>query len=424
MRCSLVVLSLLLVAPAAADNWPQWRGPAGDGTSRETDVPVSWSAEENVRWKTPLEGLGSSTPIVWGDRIFLTTQVGSGPSAGGNDFDDAAVARGAESDRVVFLLQAFAREDGRLLWERRFPASDELPSVHIKHNLASPSCVTDGERVYTWFGNGVAAATTLDGKLVWQRNLAAEHGAFDIRWGHGSSPVLHGESLYFLVDHPGHAYLLAADPATGETRWKRDRDPEKRSYTTPLVIHHDGREQLIVNDNDRIEGLDASTGEVLWHVGESNRVPVSTPVYRDGVLYSTRGYFSGPYLAVHVGGEGDVTDDLRWRKPTGAPYVSSLAYANGLVFMATERGIATAADAETGETVWKQRLGGVFTASPVVAGGNVYFVDEGGTTFVVAADREFRLVSENDLDERTLASPAISDGMLFLRTDRRLFAIE
>jgi len=422
MRCAFLLLFLL--APSAfADNWPQWRGPAGDGSSRETDVPVSWSADENIRWKTPLSGLGSSTPIVWGDRIFLTSQIGAGPSAGGNDFDNAAVARGADSDQVVFVLEAFAREDGRRLWERRFPASGELPPVHIKHNLASPSCVTDGERVYAWFGNGVVAATTLDGEVVWTRDLAAENGPFDIRWGHGSSPALHGETLYLLVDHPGRAYLLAVDPVTGETRWKRERDADKRSYATPLMVHHDGREQLIVNDNDRIEALDPDTGEVLWHVGESNRVPVSTPVYHDGTLYSTRGYFSGPYLAVRLGGEGDLSDDLRWRRPTGAPYVSSLAYANGLVFMATERGIATAADAETGETVWKERLGGVFTASPVVADGNVYFVDEDGTTLVVAAERDFRIVSENDLGERSLASPAISNGMLFLRTDRHLYAV-
>jgi outer membrane protein assembly factor BamB len=418
-------LIFLVSLAAQAENWPQWRGPSGDGVSREADVPFRWSATENVLWKTPLEGLGTSTPIVWDERVFLTSQVGNAPSAGGRDFQEAQAAKSAGAGSgVTFLVSAFARGNGRLLWEKRFEADGYLPEVHVKHNLASPSCVTDGERVYAWFGTGLVVALSLDGVLLWKRHLGQERSRFDVRWGHGSSPALYDNALLLLVDHPGDSSLLAVDTKSGKDLWRSERGVKKRSYTTPFVIRRENGDQLIINTNDRIEAVDPSDGRLLWHVGRPNRVPIAMPVHHDGVLYSNRGYFSAPYLAVRVDGQGGVTESkLQWRVPTGGPYVSSLVYHRGLLFMATERGIASAIDAETGQTVWKERLGGVFTVSPVAANGQVYFVEESGKTYVVEAAREFKLVSLNDLGGRTLASPAISNGMLFLRTDNHLFAI-
>ena len=426
-RFALVSLLALTVfsLTARGENWPQWRGPSGDGLSLETNVPIRWSASENVIWKTPLEGLGTSTPIVWEDRVFLTSQIGDGPSSGGQDFAEAQSAKssGAGSG-VTFLVQAFGRDDGVLVWEERFPAEGALPGVHIKHNLASPSCVTDGERIYVWFGTGLVVVLNLDGELLWKRHLGQERSRFDVRWGHGSSPALYDDSLLLLVDHPGDSYLLAVDNQSGKDLWRADRGTEKRSYTTPFVIRRDDGDQVIINTKDRLEALDPANGQVLWHVGESNRVPIAMPVYHDGVLYSNRGYFSAPYLAVRVDGEDDGSEPkLKWRVATGGPYVSSLVYHGGLLFMATERGIASAIDAETGQTVWKKRLGGVFTASPVIANGKVYFVEESGKTYVVEAAHEFKLVSTNDIGQRTLASPAISNGIVFLRTDNHLFAV-
>jgi outer membrane protein assembly factor BamB len=232
--------------------------------------------------------------------------------------------------------------------------------------------------------------------------------------------MLYEDSLMLLVDHPGDSYLLAVDKATGKDLWKVDRDDANRSYTTPFLVKGDGGDLLIVNTTAGIEAVDAKTGKLLWSVGEENRVPVPTPVHHDGTLYSNRGYNSGPFMAVRLGG---AQPEVRWRVATGAPYVSSLVYANGLLFMATERGIASAVDAETGETVWKKRMEGVFSASPVVAEGRVYFAAESGVTYVVEAGREFNVITENDLQERTLASPAISDGVIFLRTDTHLVAI-
>jgi outer membrane protein assembly factor BamB len=215
-------------AALSAENWPQWRGPQANGISAETNLPVRWSPSENVAWKAPLTGLGTSTPIVWEDRIFLTSQVGNGPSAGGNDFENAQTKRDTGGSGVEFLVQAFARDDGRKLWEHRFEAESPLVGVHVKHNLASPSCVTDGERVYAWFGNGQTLAFTLAGDLVWQRHLGKEIAPFEVKWGHGSSPLLYEDELLLLADHPDSSYLLALDPNSGKQLRKMDRG-EKRS---------------------------------------------------------------------------------------------------------------------------------------------------------------------------------------------------
>jgi outer membrane protein assembly factor BamB len=421
----ILVFAMLLAMTAEAENWPQWRGPSADGISTETDVPTRWSATENVLWKAPLHGLGTSTPIVWRERIFVTSQLGDGPVVGSSrDFEGAEAAKKTgTSSSVSFFVHAFARQDGKLLWERSFVADEELPEVHRKHNLASPSCVTEGERVYAWFGTGLAVAITLEGEVLWTRHLGKEKSRFDVRWGHGSSPVLYDNALLLLVDHPHDSYLLAVDKHSGKDLWRLDRE-EKRSYTTPFVIRREEGDQLIINTNDRIEALDPQSGKLLWHVGQPNRVPVATPVYHDGLVYSNRGYFSGPFLAVGIEGTGNVNESqLKWRVPTGAPYVSSLLYYRGLIFMATDRGIASAIDADTGETIWKHRLGTVFTASPVAADGKVYLLEENGKTHVIEAARELKPIAENDIGERTLASLAISDGLVFLRSDHHLFAI-
>jgi outer membrane protein assembly factor BamB len=426
-RLSGFAMAVLLPFSLWGENWPQWRGPTNDGISGEKNLAVRWSASENIAWKMPLKGLGTSTPVIWEDRIFLTSQLGDGPLAeGARDFDDAQRAKKMGEERgVTFLVSAFARDSGRPVWETRFPGGDHLPEVHIKHNLASPSCVTDGERVYAWFGTGLAVALTLDGETVWQRDLGKEYTPFDVRWGHGSSPALYKERLLLLVDHPLDSYLLAVDRRSGEDILKISRGKERRSYTTPFIVQRDEGDQLIVNTNEAIQALDPDTGKLIWQVGEDNRVPIGVPVFHNGVLYSNRGYNSSPYLAVGVDGTGDVSrSKLKWRAPTGGPYVSSLTYYQGVLYMANERGIASAVDAGTGETLWKQRLGGVFSASPVAADGLVYLAEESGKTYVIEAGREFKLAATNDLGERTLASPAISGGLLFLRSDDHLFAIK
>lgn len=411
----------LATALLAQADWPQWRGPTADGISPDRDAPVEWGPGRNIAWSVPLSGLGTSTPIIWGDRIFLTSQIGDGPfEQGAIDFSGASVARrmGARS-KPQFVVQAFARSNGKLLWEYKFDAEGDAPAVHIKHNLASPSCVTDGNLVYAWMGNGQLVALDTNGKLAWKRHLGAEFGPFEILWGHGSSPLLYKDSLILLCDHQGKAYLLSLDKRTGAQRWKVDRGGDRRAYSTPFIIPGAKGDEMVINSSERIDVFDPATGALLWHIGDPNRVPVPTPVFHDGVLYTNRGYSSSPYLAIETGASRRV----KWETPGGGPYVSSLLYYNGLLYMATEMGIASCVDAGTGKLLWRERFGGVFSASPIAAAGKVYLINEEGEAFVLQAGRELKVLHRNRLDERTLASPAISGGQIFVRTDEHLICI-
>lgn len=359
--------------------------------------------------------------------MFLTSQIGAGSlDRRGAEFAEAVAARDyAGATGVTFVVHAIHRDDGRTVWQYRFDAAEpknNLPSVHPKHNLASPSVVTDGERVYAWMGTGQLVALTMDGKLVWERHLGRDYAPFHVMWGHGSSPTLYGESIILLCDHPSGAYMVALDVSTGKEIWKVDRGEGIRSYSTPFMLPE--RQELIVNSSHRIESYDPTNGELLWHAGERVTLAIGMPVYADGVLYASRGYSSGPYSAIRLGGRGDINDShVKWHVPTRAPYISSLLHYEGLLFMATESGIATVVDPETGKSVWRERLGGAFTASPVAGDGKVYLMNESGETFVFATGAPPTLLAKNILEERTLASPAISDGTLFIRSDEHLIAI-
>jgi outer membrane protein assembly factor BamB len=434
------VLSWLAVAgiTLAAADWPHWRGPAASGVAAGERLPTRWSTAENVAWKAPLTGAGVSTPIVSGDRVYVTSQAGTGVRREGNhprlvQGADAAAQgeRPLDAGRAAagpgqpfFVVESFSRADGRRLWERRIEAEGDLTPVHDKHNLASPSPVTDGTRVYAWFGTGQIVALNRDGTIAWQRHLGREIAPFDITWGHSSSPVLYGDLLILLCDHASASYLLALDKQTGQERWKADRGKGRSSYSTPLVVEGAFGVELVVNSSERVDAYDPRTGKLLWHAGESNRFPIPSPVFHDGVIYASRGYRSGPYMALRPGGTGDVTATRTvWSAATGAPYVSSLLYYDGLIYMANDVGVLTAIDAASGARRWQERVDGVFSASPIAGGGHVYFVSENGDTVVVKAGRAPAIVGRNALGERAVASPAASDGRIFIRTDNHLFCI-
>ena len=438
-RCAWIVPVLwigLAAASLTAADWPQWRGPRGHGVAPDRTLPVRWSATDNIAWKAPLGGVGVSTPIVSGDRLYVTSQVGAGVRRSGNhprlvqSGDPTALgerpleAAALDDGKTIFLVEAFARADGKRLWQRRIDAEGSLTPVHEKHNLASPSPVTDGTLVFAWFGTGQLVALDREGAIVWQRNLARDYAPFEITWGHSSSPTLYEDSVILLCDHAPASYLIALDKRTGKERWKTDRGKGRASYSTPLVVETSAGPELIVNSSERIDAYDPRTGTFLWHTGESNRFPIPSPVVQDGVIFASRGYRSGPYMAIRAGGRGDVsTTHVVWRVATGAPYVSSLLHYDGAVYMANDVGVLTAVDAATGERLWQERVDGVFSASPVAGGGHVYFLGENGDTVVVKAGRPPQVVSRNPLNERVVASPAISDGQLFVRTDGHLIAI-
>ena len=431
-----VVLLLATVGAVHANDWLQWRGPFGNGVAADPNLPLKWSAKENVAWTAALGGQGVSTPIVIGDRVIVTSQIGTGVRRPGNHprltqggdataAGERAITAGADAaGKTMFLVQAFSFADGRQLWQHSFEATGTLTGVHDKHNLATPSPTSDGSLIYAWFGTGQLVALTPEGKVAWQRHLGAEISPFDIQWGHASSPTVHGDLLYLLCDHAPVSYLLAVDKRTGKDRWRVDRGKGLSSYSTPFVVKGPGGDEVLVNSSERVDAYDAASGKHLWHTGGPNRFPIPVPVVHDGIIYMSRGYRSGPYLAVKPGGQGDVTKShVVWNVETGAPYVSSLVFANGLLFMANDTGIVTAVDAKNGERVWQHRVPGVFSASPIVAGDRVYFVSEGGRTLVMRAGRTAEVLAENDIDARLVASPAASRGRLFLRSDDKIFAI-
>jgi len=421
-------------------DWPQWRGLSSNGVSSETDLPTSWSLDSNIVWRVSLAGLGGSSPIVMGDQVFVTSQIGSAAVRGGSHpqlaRDDPSLVvqehpmggirsePQADTGEVFLTVEAFNRSNGNRLWEYRVLANGPFPELHEKHNLATPTPVTDGEHLYAWFGNGLIVCLDMKGNLVWSRQIGQEYAPFQIQWGHGSSPVLYKDLIILLCDHDSASYLLALEKGTGKEQWKKDRGTGRKSYSTPLVVPGPDSDELIVNSSERIDAYNPANGELLWHVGSPRQSPIPSPVFHDSVIYMSRGYRNSDFLAIQPGGLGDVTEThILWRTPTGASYVPSILYYDGLLYMSSDIGIVTCAEASTGEQVWRQRLRGVFFASPAAGDGKVYFVSETGETFVIRAGREPHILARNDLGERFIASPAISRGHLFLRSDENLFCI-
>ncbi|MCG8607338.1 PQQ-binding-like beta-propeller repeat protein, partial [bacterium] len=428
------------IVAARAGNWPQWRGVSSHGVSSEAGLPTTWGQNENIAWKVALAGMGGSSPIVWGGQVFVTSQIGHAPVRQGShprlSRDDRGLSERenpmgghraeprSDGPEVFLVVETFNRTDGSRLWQHRTQATGAFPELHESHNLATPTPATDGEHLYAWFGNGQIVCLDMAGNAVWTRHLGQEYSPFRNRWGHGSSPVLYNDLVIFLCDHRPASYLLALDKRTGEERWKVDRRSGRVSHSTPLVVPGPGGDELVVNSSERIDAYHPATGELLWHAGRLRQTPIPSPVFHDGVIYMSRGYRNSDFLAIRPGGRGDVTDShLLWRTPGGASYVPSIVHYEGLLYMTNEVGVVTCAEASTGKRVWRQRLGGIFFASPVAGDGKVYMVSETGETFVVRAGHEPQILARNDLGERFIASPAISNGQLFLRSDQTLFCI-
>ncbi len=422
-----VKITWVLWMTLAAADWPGWRGVGSLGLSNETGLPVEWSAGKGLAFRTELAGTGSSSPIVVGDLVIVTSQSGSYETGDGSDprlaRDERALAvkeraisaRGGPALELV--VEAFGRRDGKRVWEYRMAATGARPEVHEKHNLATPTPVSDGERVYAWFGNGQLVALDLRGKRVWEKHL----GPFANQWGHGSSPALYKGALILLVDHRPAAYLLALDGKTGEVKWRVDRGKGRVSHSTPVVVAGPRGDELIVNSDQRVDAYAPATGELLWWAGSERQTPIPSAVFADGVIYMSRGYRNSDIWAVRPGGRGEVAP--LWRMPNGGSYVPSILQYQGLLYMTNEVGVVTCADVATGAVVWKERLGGIFFASPVAGDGKVYLLSETGEMFVLRAGRKAEVLAKNELGERFLASPAVSGGRIYLRGDGVLFGV-
>ena len=435
MKYFIPLLVLIAAVSVSANDWPHWRGPSATGVAAPSPLPSTWSARENLAWQTPLAGAGVSSPIVYANRVFVSSQIGDGRRRDGRhptltQGGDPATAGEATLRRrsgaeVGFIVEAFDRSSGKRLWIHEMAAAGELPPVHDKHNLSSASPVTDGERVYAWYGTGqLVALDAATGKPVWSKNLVKEYGSYDLQWGHASSPALYQDSLILLSYHPGKPYLLSLDKRTGTVKWKVDKAAGVESYSSPIAVQGPSGPELIVNSSIGVESFDPGTGKSLWTYPEVNRFPIPVSMVDGGMLFLSRGYRSSPFMAIRLGGRGDITNThVAWRVPTGGPYVSSLVHYQGVIYMSTDNGIVSAFDAKNGERLFQERVGGTFSASPIAGDGKVYFVSEGGETIVIKAGRSFELIARNKLDGHFVASPAAGSGRIFLRADDRVFAV-
>ena len=400
-------LGALLLGPIlvrAEPGWPQWRGPKGTGHSQEHDLPVHWDAA-HVVWSTPLTGRGHSSPVAWGDRLFLTV----------------AAADGSRRSVVCHDVRT-----GQLLWEQA-ASSGEPEMIHAMNSWATPTCATDGRRVVAFFGDGGLDCFDLDGKPLWSRDL----GSFETAgWGMASSPVLVGELVIQTCDGDNLAFVAAFDKQTGQEVWRTER-PAMRSFSTPVLIDTPQRRELVINAHDGMRAYDPTTGSELWYVTGASGRGTPSVVPGAGLVLSLSGRSQGEsdLMAVRPGGTGDVTaSGLAWQaKRGGRDLPSPIVVDDYLCTVNLRPGIAACYEVATGRELWKQRLTGNFSASPIAVDGLVYLLNESGETYVVKPDREYREVARNRLDaaddEVFRASPMPYAGRLFLRSDKRLYCI-
>ena len=397
----------------SAADWPQFRGPDGQGHSASTNVPLTWSETENITWKVPLAGLGWSSPSIAGDQIWITTAL-----------DDGHSLRAVALDRAT----------GKTLYDVEVFHLEAPGPIHALNSHASPTPVVEGDRVYVHFGAHGTACLSTAGQVIWKTHALK----YNHQHGPGGSPVIWNDLLIVNCDGTDVQYVVALDKATGAVRWKRDRrhTSEARrtgklevpmAYTTPLLIDVDGRPQLISLGSDAVVAHDPENGEELWWFGFSGYSNVSRPVYDRERLFFASGFGKPVFYAVGIRGQGDLTETNEiWNvnKASVVPLDVSPLVVGDELYTIADSGIAVCYDAATGKPHWQQRLASKFWASPVAAEGRIYCLDESGTTTVLAAGKEFKVLATNKLDGRAQASPAMVDGVIFLRTDTHLYRIE
>lgn len=402
-------LALLLSASFlhAGDTWPQFRGPNGDGISDAKAVPTTWSETENVRWKVAIHDKGWSSPVVWGNQVWMTT---------------------ATEDGHAYFAVCVDRTTGAIVHDLKLFTEEKPAFCHPYNSYASPTPVIEEGRVYVHFGaHGTACLDSASGKVLWQRtDLQCDHYR-----GPGSSPILVGKLLVLTFDGFDQQYVAALDKETGQTVWKKDRGilyttnngDYKKAYSTPAVLVLNGKPQLISPSAEATQAFDPATGEVLWSVHHGGMNEASRPVFGHDLIYLTSGHTAN-LLAVHMGGEGDVTrSGVAWKVNRSVPTRPSLLLIGELLFMVNDQGVASCLDAKTGTYLWNERVAKPCSGSPVYAAGHIYIADEEGKTHVLAADRTFKLVASNKLNAGCMASPAVAGDALFLRTKTHLYCI-
>ena len=434
-RCVRVMLGVCVVLMGRAyaeENWPQWRGPQQTGVADASNLPATWSETENIIWKTPLPSWSGGSPIIWGDRIFVTSPSKVGGGAG-------AASAEPRAGGPNLLLLCMSKGDGRTLWERELDTGNKLNS---KQNASSPSPVTDGAHVWAVTGTGAVAALTMDGEIMWKRNLQKDYGAFGLNFGYASSPLLYDGKLIVQVLHgyttDAPSYLVAFDALSGKALWRTERPTNAvreshDAYTTPTLLRHEDKTQVVVSGGDYVTGHDPETGKEIWRAGglnprasAKNRIIVS-PVVADGMIYANSS--REPLLALRAGGEGDITaSHLAWKLDKyDGPDVPPPACDGACLYVVNDRGMTTCINAKTGDVLWgpERTAKGTVSASPIVADGKVFITNEEAVTTVLAAGPKYQVLATNSLlsEGRTLSSFAVSANRLFLRTPTHLYCI-
>jgi len=394
---------------ARGENWPQFRGPNGDGVAGEASLATTWSETENVKWKTEIHGMGWSSPVVWGDQIWMTTATEDGKKMYGICVD-------RHSGKVVHDI---------LIFENEFPRFR-----HPTNSYASPTPVIEEGRVYLHFGSyGTVCLNTKTGEKIWERR--------DIECNHwrapGSSPILDGDRLIVAYDGYDYQFVIGLNKNTGKTEWKQDRNIDygtdngdlKKAYSTATVFTHEGRRQVISPSAVESISYDPESGKELWRIRHDGMNAAIRPVYKDGLLYIAAGKGDYMLIAVRPDGNGTVAQkDIVGSMGKGAPQRPAPILHHGLMFIISDSGIATCLDATSGEEVWQTRIGGNFRSSPILAGGLIYASDQDGKTSIFEAGRKFKIVGEGELEIGFQASPAVIGNSLYLKTEKALYCIE
>ena len=410
MKRSWVIV--LFTLSAFADNWPQWRGPNLNGISDEKNLPLRWSTTENVAWKLAMPSKTGATPIIWGNSIFLNV-------ADGDDL----------------YLWRIDKGKGTPIWKKLIASGNYKIN---KQNMSSPSPVTDGHSVYVMTGVGVLKGFDFDGKELWMREIQKDYGKFGLNWGYASSPLLYEDSLYVQVLHGmkthDPSYILRIEKKTGKTVWRVERPTDAirespDSYTTPALLRYADRVEIVITGGDAVTGHDPATGAELWRGKgfnpdkDPNYRIIASPVVFDGVIYApTR---VKPLIAFRAGGHGDISESHKLWSFVNGPDVPTPVTDGKYFYSVNDKGILWCLDAKTGQVIWGgQRIkSAIYSSSPVLADGKIYISNEEGLTTVVRAGPKFEVLAENDLNDYTLSSPAISDGHIFLRTAQFLYSI-
>lgn len=409
MRYGLAATGLFLTVAwvHAGDNWPQFRGPSGDGVADSSAATTRWSETENIRWKVAIHDKGWSSPVVWGNQVWLTT---------------------ARPDGKEFFAVGVDRASGKLVHDVKVFGDPKPAYCHPYNSYASPTPVIEEGRLYVHFGShGTGCVDTATGKVLWlRRDFPCYHHR-----GPGSSPIVHVKLLFLLFDGYDQQYVVALDKATGKTAWKKERDIAyssddgdiKKAYATPSILEINGKAQLVCPAAEATLAYDPATGDELWRVIHGGMNEATRPVFGHGLIYLTSGH-TAHLVAVRQGGRGDVTrTGIAWKAQRGVPTRPSPLLVGERLYLVNDSGIATCLEAKTGKQLWQERLGGAFCASPVSAGGHVYVTDEEGKTHVLATSPTFQIVAVNQLDAGCMASPAVAGDALFLRTKTHLYCI-